>query len=288
MEAVDWEFTGCPPHARLDGLVLRYEGYTIESERQWRRRELPSTTLPLVISFGDAFTLDGTSMAAFVGGLQETSVLTGWPARVRGVQVDLSVLGARLLLGVPMSELTGRIVALADVLGPLAGRLAERLYELPDWPSRFGLLDEVFLSRLDAADSPGHALTWAWRRIHDSGGNLDIVGLARELAYSRQHLTARFRSAFGVPPKTLARLRRFERAARPDRRRQVAAGGRGAAYRLQRSGPFQPGVPAVRGQCSAGAPAATPLGTIRDHVVLNGTVGGPDRRPIRADIAFVR
>ncbi|MBQ6639649.1 MAG: helix-turn-helix transcriptional regulator [Saccharopolyspora sp.] len=213
MEAADWEFTGRPPDARLDGLVLRYAGYAISSAQQLRRRELPTTTLPLVISFGDPFVLDGEPIAAFTGGLQESSVLTGWPTRVRGVQVDLSVLGARLLLDVPMSALTGRIVALADVLGPLADRLTERLQELPDWSSRFALLDEVFLARLAAARSPGPALTWAWRCIRDSGGNLDITRLAAELAYSRQHLSTRFRHAFGVAPKTFTRLRRFERAA---------------------------------------------------------------------------
>lgn len=214
MEEADWEFAERRPDARLGGLVLRYEAYAIASPQPLLRRELPGTTLPLVISFDDAFELDGEPLAAFAGGLQQASVLTGWPARVRGVQIDLSVPGAGLLLGVPMSELTGRVVALEDVLGPLAGRLAERLYGLPDWPSRFALLDEVLLARLDAARSLGPALTWAWRRVHDSGGDLDVVGLARELTYSRQHLTTRFRHAFGVPPKVLARLRRFERAAR--------------------------------------------------------------------------
>lgn len=214
MKAADWEFTQRPPDSRLDGLVLRYEGYALASARPLWRRELPSTTLPLVISFGDAFELDGEPLAAFTGGLQETGVVTCWPTHVRGVQVDVSLLGARLLLDVPMSALTGRIVALEDVLGPLADLLAERLYELPDWSSRFALLDAVFLARLDAARSPGPALTWAWRRIHDSGGHLDIVGLAGELGYSRQHLTTRFRHDFGVPPKTFARLRRFEQAVR--------------------------------------------------------------------------
>ncbi|RNL84022.1 helix-turn-helix domain-containing protein [Halostreptopolyspora alba] len=214
MEAADLEFVGRPPDPRLDGLVSRYQGYAVVATRRMRRRELPGTTLPLVITFGDAFALDGEPLVAFTSGLRETSVVTAWPARVRGVQVDLSVLGARLLLDVPMSALTGRVVALEDVLGPLAGRLAERLYDLPDWPSRFALLDEVLLARLDAARSPGAALTWAWRRIHDSGGDLDIVDLVGELDYSRQHLSTCFRHAFGVPPKTLACLRRFERAAR--------------------------------------------------------------------------
>ncbi|MGW8375007.1 AraC family transcriptional regulator [Streptomyces sp. ODS28] len=214
MDAAGWEFAERPPDARLAGLVLRYEGYALSSARPTERRELPGTTLPLVIAFGEGFTLDGAPMRSFTGGLQETSVLTGWPARVQGVQIDLSVLGAGVLLGVPLSELTGRLVALEDVFGPLAERLAERLYELPGWSARFALLDDLLLARLAEARSPGPALTWAWRRIHETGGALDIGTLADDLDCGRQHLTTRFRHTFGVPPKALARLRRFELAAR--------------------------------------------------------------------------
>lgn len=213
METADRKFTGRPPDKRLDGLVLRYEGYAFASIQQRQRRELPSTTVPLVISFEDVFTIDGEPMATFTSGLQKNKVLTGWPTRVRGIQIDLSVLGAHLLLDIPMPELTGHVVPLEDTLGPRAEHLAERLYELPDWPSRFNLLDEVFLARLDQAKLPKPELTRAWQRIHDSGGALDITELAQELACNRQHLTSRFRHTFGVPPKTLACLRRFEQAA---------------------------------------------------------------------------
>ncbi|MBA0053931.1 AraC family transcriptional regulator [Streptomyces sp. AJS327] len=213
MDAPEWTFVSRAPDARLAGLVLNYEGYTISSERHQRRRELPRTTLPLVISFGDAFQLDGQPLAAFTTGIRQNSVVTRWPTRVWGMQVDLSLPGARSLFGMPVSVLTSRIVSLDEVLGPMAGQLAERLPTLPDWSARFALLDEVFLARLDAARSPDPALLRAWRRIHDSGGNVDILGLSTELSYSRQYLSTHFRHTFGVPPKTLARLRRFERAA---------------------------------------------------------------------------
>jgi transcriptional regulator GlxA family with amidase domain len=55
-------------------------------------------------------------------------------------------------------------------------------------------------------------VVWAWRRLVRSGGMLDITGLAGEVGWSRRHLSERFRTELGVPPKVAARVMRFERA----------------------------------------------------------------------------
>ena len=47
-----------------------------------------------------------------------------------------------------------------------------------------------------------------------SGGRVAIGALAKELSCSRKHLTLRFRHEFGVSPKLLARIFRFDRAVR--------------------------------------------------------------------------
>src|SRR5262249_32611765 len=44
-------------------------------------------------------------------------------------------------------------------------------------------------------------------------GRAEIGALASDLGYSRRRLSARFSEEFGVPPKTFARILRFERAA---------------------------------------------------------------------------
>lgn len=222
MDGVELEFTGRAPDARLSGLVLRYQGFSMDMGEPVRRREVPGTTLPLVIAFEGGFGLGRPGEAegpvehfeSFTGGPQEAFVPTYWPAKVRGLQVDLTLLGAHLFLGMPLEALRGRTAHLEEVLGRTAARMRERLRDAPDWASRFALLDEAFLTRVTAARAPARELTWAWRRIHGSGGNLDIGGLAAELGCSRPYLTQRFRQTFGIPPKTLARVRRFERAVR--------------------------------------------------------------------------
>lgn len=79
-----------------------------------------------------------------------------------GLQLDLTPLGARLFFDVPMSDLTGRAVALDDLLPRRVRPLAGRLAELPDWDARFDRLDallgeRIAASRVDARVARGRA-----------------------------------------------------------------------------------------------------------------------------------
>jgi hypothetical protein len=58
-----------------------------------------------------------------------------------GMQVDFAPLGAQMLLGVPVDQLTNRLVALEDVLGPETDLLTERLYEARHSEARFDILE---------------------------------------------------------------------------------------------------------------------------------------------------
>jgi AraC-like DNA-binding protein len=65
-----------------------------------------------------------------------------------------------------------------------------------------------------AAKRPPRDLVWAWHRLRVSGGRVAIGALAKELGFSRKHLALRFRHEFGISPKLLARILRFDRAVR--------------------------------------------------------------------------
>src|SRR5206468_9474367 len=114
--------------------------------------------------------------------------------------------------GLPLRELAYAQLPLEEVLDePFLG---ERLAESASWEARFRLLDEVFARRLDTAPPPVE-VEWAWRALVAAGGGPRVARLAERLGWSRKRLAAGFAEHVGVPPKTLARIARFERARAP-------------------------------------------------------------------------
>jgi AraC-like DNA-binding protein len=106
------------------------------------------------------------------------------------------------------------VVDLEAVLGRPGGALVERLAEAPTWAARFAVLDAVLTARLDEPAGSSPETVRAWECLVASGGRVDVRTLAREVGWSRRHLSERFRLELGLPPKVLARVLRFERARR--------------------------------------------------------------------------
>jgi AraC-like DNA-binding protein len=153
-------------------------------------------------------------VTSFVAGLHDSYAVaesSGWQ---HGVQIDLTPIGAHMLLGVAMDSLANRVIELEQILGRFAARLAEQLYETASWQARFDVLDAAIASRVAGAREPSPAISWAWRRLTETGGRLSIGALADEVGSSRQYLVTRFREEVGLPPKSLARILRFQRAIR--------------------------------------------------------------------------
>jgi AraC-like DNA-binding protein len=119
--------------------------------------------------------------------------LTG-PLRVRAAGAT-RILGVRFrpggagqLLGMPMQELTDRVVAAGDLGSGLA------------WLSRLVVLTSV----------------WSQFRLVDEAARLlarrpDVGAVASQLGVSPRHLERRFKTRVGMSPKHFARIRRFQR-----------------------------------------------------------------------------
>ncbi|MGH3029684.1 MAG: helix-turn-helix domain-containing protein [Gaiellaceae bacterium] len=221
MPTGSWELLVRQPDARLRGDVLVLEDYAEHVTGPLRQRHLPPPFVPLIVNFGPPYLmLDPLTSAvaaehgSFTGGLGEAVAVTESPGSARCVQVNLTPLGARQLFGVPMHELTDRVVSVADLLGREADRLEERLAETPDAGARLSLVESFLHARLAGAAPPRPDVAYAWRRLAETGGSLRIGALAAELGCSRKHLAEQFRDQLGLPPKAVARLVRFNRALR--------------------------------------------------------------------------
>ncbi|WP_326599318.1 AraC family transcriptional regulator [Streptomyces sp. NBC_01803] len=152
-------------------------------------------------------------VSSFAAGLTSEPTLVEHEGAQRCVELRLTPLGAFRLLGVPMSQLTGRVVELTDLWGRQADELVERLVEVPDWDSRFRLLDDHLLRRAVEGCRPAPELVAAWTRLDRHHGDLAIGELIRDTGWSRRLLAKRFREQVGLPPKETARVLRFARAA---------------------------------------------------------------------------
>ena len=114
-------------------------------------------------------------------------------------------------LRVAISDLTDRTVAIDDLWGTRAARLAGELCEL-DEAGRIDRLESVLRARLGhggqratALDVEGLAATTMRRR-----GRVTVDAMARAAGVSRQHLTREFRERIGIGPKLYSRLARFQ------------------------------------------------------------------------------
>ena len=180
-----------------------------------RRVEVPWAGAVAIVCFGVPYRLDGEPFDAFVGGLSDRPILTEFVGAAGGVQVDFTPLGARRCLGLPMDELTNRVVALEDVLGPRrAASSSSACRRRRAGAERFALLDAALLRRVPPAPSPRP------RSRGRSGGSPPRTAGSRSARWRARSAGAAATSrraggaTSGSGPKAVARVLRFERAMR--------------------------------------------------------------------------
>ncbi|GAA1269140.1 hypothetical protein GCM10009665_67090 [Kitasatospora nipponensis] len=223
-QIVDEAVQGRPAPA-LRRYVAWYSGYRQRGVAPMRHRGLPSPYLTLILTLDDPLTVRAhpdpaaapAEYRALLGGLHTSPALITHQGRQSGVQIALSPLGARVLLGLPAGELAGQDFAAEQVLGGWAGEGRERLCAAPDRPARFAAVDHWLLTRLLGATRPSALspeVVRAWRLLLDGGGRPSAAALAREVGWSGRHLAGRFRTEIGLTPKAAARVVRFDRARR--------------------------------------------------------------------------
>jgi AraC-like DNA-binding protein len=216
-----WEYAIAKPHAALRPHVREYYGWIERVAPPVCRREVPTDEVPIIINFGAPFRLFDqadpsrwTEFGSFTTGAYDTYVLVGSSGPSAGIQVNLSIVGARLFLGRPLRALKNRVVELEDLFGRAARLLTQELYDAASWDVRFDILDRELTARILGARTPSAAVLGAWSRLVATGGRASIGGIVREAGCSQKHLIAQFREEIGLSPKSLARVLRFGRAVR--------------------------------------------------------------------------
>ena len=226
------------PREGLRPYVAWYTGYRQAGIEPAAHRGLPSPWLTMIVTLDEPLVIarhpDPRQPASthdfLLGGLHTVPALVTHDGRQSGIQLALSPLGARALLGMPAAELASIDVEAADVLGRLAAEVRERVLAAPDWAGRFAVLDDFLAGRVAAGRARGSQalrpeVSYAWDRLRRSRGAVSVADLAAETGWSARHLGEQFRAETGLSPKAGARVVRFDRARRR-LMRQMAEDGR--------------------------------------------------------------
>ncbi|MFJ5819714.1 helix-turn-helix domain-containing protein [Streptomyces sp. NPDC093108] len=206
----------CPePPSRVAGVTMA--GFRVRELEALRIVPHPAVTLLLDLGAGSPVLdcVTGQQRGSMVAGpgLGSAGAVRAWGVNVECVQVRLSPVIARAILGASPADLDGAVVSLDDLWGREASRMCERIGEVSSWQDRFLLTDVLLARRHEAGPPVDPEVAWAWRRIVVSRGLARVDGLAAEVGWSRKRLWSRFRSQLGLPPKQAVKLVRFDHAA---------------------------------------------------------------------------
>ncbi|WP_380286378.1 helix-turn-helix domain-containing protein [Kitasatospora purpeofusca] len=154
-----------------------------------------------------------TSWHAMVAGLQTSSVKGGFEGAAEAVEIEFTPLGAYMCLGLPLHHLANCHVHPDDVLGAgWSARLSEQLAAVREWDGRWAVIDDFLARRMVDAPLPSPVVAEAWRRLRARDGRLSAKELADATGRGRRRLQALFREQIGLPPQSVGRVLRFQRA----------------------------------------------------------------------------
>lgn len=215
-DAALWDIAVPARPRRVAGVAMAGFGDLGRTPAGLRLIPHPAVTLALMFGSGSVTVVDAAGRkqrGSLVAGLGFGTARVQRMENVECLQVRLSPLIARAVLGASPADLNGTVVALDDLWGREASRLAERLADASCWEERFALADALIARRQEAGPPADPEVAWAWNRIVASCGRVRIDALADELGWSRKRLWSRFHAQSGLPPKRAATLVRFDHAA---------------------------------------------------------------------------
>ncbi|MER5325906.1 AraC family transcriptional regulator [Streptosporangium roseum] len=191
-------------------------GFRIRGDSPTELRAIPHPAVTVAVEFGDRpVDIHGATGRMRLKSLAAGLAFSAFQVRADGVecvQIRLSPLAAHPVLGLPLAELRGSVIALDDLWGRDTPRLRERLHHARTWPERFALINAEVSTRLRAGRPVDPEVAWAWRQIVAGHGRARVSDLAARTGWSRQRMWSRFGSQIGLTPKRAAMLVRFDHA----------------------------------------------------------------------------
>jgi AraC-like DNA-binding protein len=192
-------------------------GDTLESPDQ---TILPDGCIELIFHLGERFLAGHGAMralrrqpAAFVAGMLTGPLRVAAVAGADSVGIRFRPGGASAFFAVPLAELTDRVTPLDDLWVDGARELASRLNEAGTDDERRAIVEHTLGARLRRGDVEPR-IDGAVHDLIRTAGRMSVARVAGRAGVTPRHLQRRFAAAVGVPPKTLARILRFQNTLR--------------------------------------------------------------------------
>lgn len=201
-------------HPALSPYVRSVVAYDVDFAGPGIHIGMPSTDLTWVLPLDEplAVSWDGEpgsrrSGWTSVSGLHTRPAAVEHGLRQRGIQVSLTVEGARAVWGVPAGALAGHLLELSDVDPGLAD-LPERVAAARTTAAATAEVERALLDAVRRRRVPGPRPEVA-RAMAMLTGGAPVAATADEVGLSRRRLSTLVRDECGVSPKTFQRLSRF-------------------------------------------------------------------------------
>lgn len=186
------------------------------AENPVKQRVLPDGCMEMIFHYGDLYRQyfeDGSSIIqprSFVFG-QITTYIEIAPTGITGlVAARFLPDGLRPFLGIPVSSLANKAVAIGNVFGEKGEQLEDNVVAAIDNQERIKLIESFLLLRLADPKTINTITKDCVDIIFQSQGKLDIVELAEKLKINRRNMERKFVEVIGMSPKQLSRVVRLQ------------------------------------------------------------------------------
>jgi hypothetical protein len=213
LRETSWKYIAATPCESVQARRCELGGFSEQTSKPVHRLELAIAAAVIVLCCAESVTLEpalrpgkATRSSAFFAGLQAPAQCVLHSGTNDCIEIRLPPLAAYALLGGAIAEANGEPVSLLDVSPEPIAILLDQLCTTGAWEDRFAAVD-LFLAR-QFAESKRRIppeLTWAWKMLEESHGQMPVRALSQAIGWSERHLINQFRDYLGVRPKMAAR-----------------------------------------------------------------------------------
>jgi AraC-like DNA-binding protein len=185
-----------------------------------REYVLPDGTFELIINLQETprklfHTVDATSWDDFrrgwISGAQWKFLIIDALPLSSMIGVHFKPGGAAAVLGLPASELAGRVIELDAVWGDAVWDWRDQLLEALTPAAKFATLERLLTQKLRESRKPStNAIAWALSKFVAEPDLPTITSVSSEVGFSHKHFIELFRRETGLTPKLFCRVRRFQ------------------------------------------------------------------------------